>query len=148
MPEKPSQQQTPPARRQWQRALWLALAGFCIAAGAVGVVLPGLPTTPFLLVAAWAAPKGSPRLARWLETHPTYGPMLHAWRTERAVPRRAKVIGVCLMVISWTMLWWMQMGATLLAISGLGFLVLATLLLTRAEPSLSYSRDLSEGDDD
>lgn len=71
------------------RIAWSGLAYGCIGLGAAGLVVPLLPTTPFLLVAAWAASKGSPRLARWLHHHPRLGPTLQAWREQRAATRQA-----------------------------------------------------------
>lgn len=56
----------------------------------IGVVVPGLPTVPFLLVAAWAAGKGWPALEQWLLNHPRYGDSIRRWRERGAVPRRAK----------------------------------------------------------
>jgi uncharacterized protein len=87
--------------RRW---FYLGLAYVCIGLGAAGVVLPLLPTTPFLLVAAWAAPKGSPRLDAWLRGHPRFGPHLRAWHEERAVPTRAKWFACALLFASWTVL--------------------------------------------
>ena len=84
---------------------WRTLAYSCIGLGGAGMVLPLLPTTPFLLVAAWAAPKGSPRLERWLLQHPRLGPALCAWRDQRAIPRRAKRLAVALLLLSWLLLW-------------------------------------------
>ncbi|WP_027329447.1 YbaN family protein [Marinimicrobium agarilyticum] len=85
----------------WQntrRLPWLLVAWLSIGLGAVGALLPVLPTTPFLLVAAWAAPKGSPRLHGWLSSHRQFGPLLRAWHTRRAVPRRAKWFAPALML--------------------------------------------------
>ena len=56
----------------------------------LGAFFPVLPTVPFLLVAAWAASRGSPRLHRWLYRHRTFGPPLKAWHDHKAVPRYAK----------------------------------------------------------
>lgn len=71
-------------------ALWRALALVCVALGVLGLFLPVLPTTPFLLVAAWAAGRGWPQFEAWLLAHPRLGPPIRRWRDHRAVPRRAK----------------------------------------------------------
>lgn len=72
------------------RLLYLALAYLCLALGFVGIFVPGLPTTPFVLVAAWAAARGSKRLHRWLHDHAVFGPMVRDWQAHGAVSRRAK----------------------------------------------------------
>jgi uncharacterized membrane protein YbaN (DUF454 family) len=59
-----------------------------------------LPTTPFLLVAAWAGSKGWPQLEAWLLAHPRWGPGLRRWRDRGAVPRRAKWAAIVMMTAS------------------------------------------------
>ena len=78
--------------------LWRALALVCLVLGIVGIFLPGLPTVPFLLVAAWAGGHGWPRLEAWLLAHPRHGPPIRRWRDHRAVPRRAKWFSSVMMV--------------------------------------------------
>lgn len=80
--------------------LWRALALTCLALGMVGIPLPVLPTVPFLIAAAWAGGKGWPSLEQWLLTHPRHGPVIQRWRDHRAVPRRAKLLAVCMMTLS------------------------------------------------
>lgn len=80
----------PAARPPWQRALYLTLAVASLGMAVVGVIVPGLPSTEFVLLASWAAARSSPRLHRWLNEHRWFGPMLHHWRNGRRVPRRAK----------------------------------------------------------
>jgi len=70
--------------------LWRSLALGCLALGVLGAFLPVLPTTPFLLVAAWAAGRGWPQFEAWLVAHPRFGPPIRRWRDHRAVPRSAK----------------------------------------------------------
>lgn len=84
---------------------WRALAAVTLALGAIGVILPGLPTTPFILVAAWAGAKGWPSLEQRLLDHPRYGSMIRDWRDHRAVPRRAKWLASALMAGSVAVLW-------------------------------------------
>lgn len=87
------------------RLMWRCVASIFLGLGAVGVVLPGVPTTPFLIVAAWAGARGWPALeARMLE-HPRYGQIIRDWRERRAVPRKAKWLASGLMVTSLTLLW-------------------------------------------
>jgi hypothetical protein len=72
------------------RMAWIACGGIALAVGAAGVVLPLLPTTPFVLLAAFCFAKSSPRLHDWLTRHPIFGRLVTTWRRERAIPARAK----------------------------------------------------------
>lgn len=113
---------------------YLVLAYGCVGLGAIGVVVPGLPTTPFLLVAAWAASRGSERMHRWLHTHRHFGPLLRAWHEQRAVPRRAKWIAVATLVLSWIVLALRAEGPVVPLVSAAFFVAVAAFLLTRPEP--------------
>ena len=59
------------------KVLWLLAGLASVAIGAIGVVVPLLPTTPFLLVAAFAFARSSTRLNRWLREHRSFGPLIH-----------------------------------------------------------------------
>lgn len=86
------------------RYLLIGFGWLCIAIGLVGVVVPGLPTTVFLLVAAWAFSRSSPRFQEWLVEHPRFGPPVQAWRDQGAIPVKAKVLAVLMMSMSLTIL--------------------------------------------
>jgi uncharacterized membrane protein YbaN (DUF454 family) len=72
------------------RHLLLVFAVLCVGLGVVGIFVPGLPTTVFILMAGWAAARSSPRFSAWLDSHRLFGPMLRDWRESRSVRRRAK----------------------------------------------------------
>lgn len=69
---------------------WRSLAVIALLLGMIGVFLPIMPTVPFVLLAAWAASKGWPRLEVWLLDHPAFGQSIRNWRENGAVTRRAK----------------------------------------------------------
>ena len=82
------------------RYLLLATGWLSVALGVLGIFLPVLPTTPFVLLAAWAAARSSPRLLRWLETHTVFAPMIRDWRRGGVVSRRAKWMASLMMAAS------------------------------------------------
>lgn len=84
--------------------LWRILALACVALALLGMVLPVLPTVPFLIVAAWAGSRGWPRLETWLLEHPRHGPAIRRWRDHGAVPRRAKWFASTMMLVSGSVL--------------------------------------------
>lgn len=92
---------------RWQRWLWLVCGGVCLATGFVGIALPLLPTTPFILLAAFCFSRGSERYEHWLLTHPRFGPMVRDWRAHRAVPLRAKQFAIVTMAISSALVAWL-----------------------------------------
>lgn len=79
------------ARSRTTRTLWMALGLSLVGIGFVGLFVPLLPTTDFLLLALPCFARSSVRLEHWLLDHPRVGPPLRAWRAERAVPRHAKI---------------------------------------------------------
>ncbi|SEO16821.1 YbaN family protein [Pseudomonas sp. NFACC39-1] len=98
------------------------LAYISLAIGLLAIVVPGLPTTEFILLAAWAATRSSPRLSAWLENHRLFGPMLRNWRNGKVVPRRAKVAAsVSMLLCAGLMLVMLDHGwPVYLALAGMG----------------------------
>ena len=82
------------------RILWLAAGLLALSIGLIGIVLPLLPTTPFVLLAAYCFSRGSMRFERWLLSHPRLGPLVTDWRAHRAVPLRAKQLAWAMLTVS------------------------------------------------
>jgi uncharacterized membrane protein YbaN (DUF454 family) len=81
------------------RILFGLLAYASLTMGLIAIVVPGLPTTEFVLLAAWAATKSSPRLSAWLENHRLFGPILSNWRNGKIIARRAKISATVSMLL-------------------------------------------------
>jgi uncharacterized membrane protein YbaN (DUF454 family) len=86
--------------KQTRYLLWRFLALLCVGAGLIGILVPGLPTVVFLLLAAWASSHGWPELEQRLLAHPEYGLVIRQWREEGKVPRRAKWMASGMMLFS------------------------------------------------
>lgn len=112
----------------------LILAWFFLVLAMVGIIFPGLPTVPFLILTAWFAARGSERLHRWLYAHPHLGKLLIDWEQERAVSRTSKVIAVFMLIISWAIMYHRMDNVWVLAGIAVLFGVIATYLLSRPEP--------------
>ena len=84
----------PGGRLRWA---WWLLAYASLGVGVVGIVVPGLPTVPFVLLAAFAAARGSTRLHHRLLAHRQFGPMIRDWQAQGAVSRRSKWLATTMM---------------------------------------------------
>ena len=117
------------------RLLWLAAGLVCVALGIIGAFLPVMPTTVFLIIAAWCFARSSPRLEAKLLDHPRFGPTLRAWRAEHAIPRRGKIaacvgmaVGLMLFVVG------VHPGLVLLGVVTIALLSCAAWIVTRPSP--------------
>ena len=117
--------------KRTRRFAYLCIAMGSIGVGMLGIILPILPTTPFLLVALWATGKSSPRLEAWLLEHKRYGPLLTAWRQRQAIPTTAKWFACTMMLLSGLILWQTGWSILTLIICGLMFIAVACYILTR-----------------
>ena len=89
-----------------RQTLWTGLGIFFVGLAVLGVVLPLLPATPFVLLASTCFMKGSPRLTQWLYAHPQFGPLLTNWKTHRAISSTVKYRGNICIVISFIISIW------------------------------------------
>ncbi len=82
------------------RYVLIAFGWFNVALGAVGLVVPGMPTTVFLLIALWAFSKSSERFRSWLYEHKRLGPPIRAWHEHGVIPARGKTAALAMMTLS------------------------------------------------
>ncbi|MEO1955343.1 MAG: YbaN family protein [Gammaproteobacteria bacterium] len=81
------------------RILWVVLGSFFVVIGGIGVVVPGLPTTLFLILAAACYIRSSQRLYDWLINNKTFGPYLRDYREGKGIPKKAKVLAVSMIIV-------------------------------------------------
>lgn len=116
------------------RRAYALLALVCTALAIVGLLLPGLPTTPFVLLAAWAANRGSPGLHRWLYQHRQLGPVLRDWDQQRAVRPSAKLLALAMLAVSWGVMAWRGTPLPVLITVTALFLAVGGFVATRPSP--------------
>ena len=81
------------------KIILLALGWICVGLGFIGIFVPGLPTTIFLIIALWAFTKSSKKLRIWLLNHKRFGPILRNWQEHKVVPLKAKILMVVLQTL-------------------------------------------------
>ena len=81
------------------KLMWVSLGALFVGLGAIGVIVPGLPTTPFLILAAACYIRSSQRLYDWLISNKRFGPYLKDYREGKGIPRKAKRLAVAMIVI-------------------------------------------------
>lgn len=113
------------------RAIWLACGIALTGVGLLGVVIPGLPTTIFLILALWCFARSSERFHNWLWTHPRFGPSIRAWCESGTIPTKAKIAAITTMVVSFAILLAIGASDALLAVVAVALSAGATFILTR-----------------
>lgn len=115
------------------RWILFAFGWLNVALGVIGIVVPGMPTTVFLLIALWAFSKCSERFQTWLWNHPRLGPPVRAWHEHKVIPPAAKVFAVVMMTSSvFIVAIFVADGWLMPTIMALIFLPIAGYIVTRA----------------
>ncbi|WP_425523201.1 YbaN family protein [Microvirga splendida] len=116
------------------RQLYLCLGYGSLALGVIGIFLPVLPTTPFVLLAVWFFARSNPALAERLYSHPRFGPLLTAWRDQKAIPRRAKIYALAMLAVSYGLVLWLTEIAALPVVLAVVMGSVALYIATRPAP--------------
>jgi uncharacterized membrane protein YbaN (DUF454 family) len=124
--------------RKTVRYSMMALGLVCTVLGIIGIILPVMPGTVFLLIAAWAFSRSSERLHLWLYYHPRFGQTIRDWHLHRVIPVRGKLLAITMMAMSFAYVAVSQSPNWLVpALVGATLLPVAIWIATR--PSGDYS---------
>lgn len=113
------------------RTLWFLLGCIALALGVIGVFLPIMPTTPFILLAALAFSRSSERLHAWLLAHPQFGPIILNWQDYGAIAPWAKALSVSMMAVSVGIGWGLGLKPLIVGVHFLIVAAVAAFILTR-----------------
>lgn len=127
--EPPTAQKSHPLTRP----MFFVAGLFFVGVGIVGYILPVMPGTIFLIIAAACFARSSARLETWLLNHPRLGPSVKAWRTNGAIPRRIKVVAITSMVVSFGLLLFAHISPVWMTAAGVVLLACAIFVGTRPE---------------
>jgi len=113
-----------------KRIILLALGWGCVGLAFIGIFVPGIPTTPFLIVALWAFAQSSKKFHAWLLNHKRFGPILQNWESHRVVPRKAKILMVIFQFFAVIMFHFSIQNIYLTGILALTLIIVASWVLT------------------
>jgi uncharacterized membrane protein YbaN (DUF454 family) len=112
------------------RMSFFCLGWLMVALGFIGALLPLMPTTTFLILAAWFFARSSPRLEAWLLNHPRFGPTLVAWRETGAISTSAKTMACAGMLVGFVVFWieahpgmWLAAGAAVFLLGSAAYVL-------------------------
>lgn len=117
--------------RSLRRPFWVLVGAVSLVIGAVGIVLPILPTTPFVILAAFAFARSAPRVARWIEQSRSFGPLLADWRAHGAIAPRYKRLAMAMMLLAVVAAVWVGAPVHAIAIQILCIACASAFILTR-----------------
>jgi uncharacterized protein len=134
-----------PAARRPNRVLLLGIGYGCLALAAIGAILPLMPTTVFLIIAAWAFGRASPALRERLRADPRFGATLRHWEDHGAITPRAKRAALLGMAGGWLMVALVFRNLLASTLAGACMAAVAAYLLTRpSTPKPSAAPELPE----
>ena len=107
-----------------------------VGVGFLGVFLPGIPTTPFVLLGSWFFSRSSKTLENWLVNHKTFGPFIMDWRKYKGIKRKSKIVAISVIIPTFTFSIYSSSSINIKILLGAFCIALCTYLLTRPEPPI------------
>lgn len=92
-------------KNRFFRSCIFTIGTFALALGILGIFLPLLPTTPFILLAAWCFLRSSKKAHDWLQSQPVFGKILHDWEKHKAIATSTKILAVSMLCLSAVVIW-------------------------------------------
>ncbi len=126
------------------RRFHLGLGYVSLALGVLGIALPVLPTTPFIILAAWCFARSKPALADWLYNHPRFGRYLTLWRDQGAIPRRGKILALSALAASYAFTVWLTQSRYVPIILAVVMGSVALYIVTRPLPRETSEAEVPE----
>ncbi len=120
-----------------KKSIFLTLGILCVALGTIGAALPILPTTPFMLLAAFFFAKSSERLHHWLLNHPRFGPQIRNWQTHGAISKNTKLLAVVTMLGVLVLSFLLSLSVLVISIQAISMAAASAFILTRPLPPRS-----------
>jgi len=129
-----------------KKYLYQALGFLCVGIAYIGFVTPGIPFSIFLVIAAWAFAKSSPRMEAWLYNHPWFGKFLTNWTKKRVFPTKAKYLMILVMSSTLAITWFATGNLKAILWSG-GFMALVAIWAWRYPGSVEeHKRRVGAGE--
>ncbi len=116
------------------RIVWLVVGIICVGLAFIGALLPIMPTTVFLLMAAYAFARSSPTLHAWLLSHKNFGPLVKNWQDSGSIAKSTKIIAVSVMFGTLIISWLIGFSTLVIIIQGITLGIVALFILTRPLP--------------
>ena len=83
-----------------KKYVYLSFGFICLGLGFLGLLLPLMPTTPFILLTAWFFSRSSKKFENWLMNHKTFGLLIINWKEHRAIDRKSKIYSVIMIIVT------------------------------------------------
>jgi len=119
-----------------KKYLFIGLGSLFVFLGFIGIVIPGIPTTPFLLLSAWFFSKSSSFLENWLINHKLFGPLIRDWNEHKSISRKSKIVAVIIIIPTFTFSIYSSLNMIIDILLGITCISLCAYLISRPEPPL------------
>ena len=120
-----------------KKYLYITLGMILVGLGFIGIILPGIPTTPFILLAAWLFSKSSKRFENWLTNHKIFGPIILNWRRYRGISLNSKKYAIFIVILTFITTMWFAFPYKIDILLALGGIVLCLFIYTRPIPPIN-----------